>query len=439
MSLPTASDQLPPPAPWRNISAVRDDGKVIYYAPPTPTCLPLPSIAYALKRHVYSPLIPNAAYIDQPSASIAGLRLLLIVNPHAGKRSPSFLSNTLNAVTEIFREANLVPEIRYTEHARHAIEILQQCGYQNLQQYAAVVSVGGDGTLHQLANGLVAVYEQASAHVNIDVRWNRIPPLAIIPAGSGNALAVSTGLHSHVHAALNIVHSLRVGTAKPLALMQYRRTNSDAPEFSSIGGIQWGLPAEVDQGYDHLRWMGDFRFDLGAVAHILQRRTYNATIRITVHNDKNDQLWHTIDEQRQATAGKRAPSIRHGLDDDGTGTFVLSGSFVQVVAWNSSDIGEGFRITPFAKATETGVFDVIVFKGNLSRIDMVKIFTSVSDGSFMRNTDAYYYFKSTKVVFEELNGQFLTIDGESVPPEPFVFDMSPHDGKLSILDSFSNE
>jgi diacylglycerol kinase family enzyme len=54
----------------------------------------------------------------------------------------------------------------------------------DLGKYSALVSVGGDGTIFEVANGMLAREDGIRV------------PLAVIPSGSGNGLASTLGIRS---------------------------------------------------------------------------------------------------------------------------------------------------------------------------------------------------------------------------------------------------
>jgi sphingosine kinase len=66
-----------------------------------------------------------------------------------------------------------------SKHRGHAVKIASEI---QLDNYDAVVAVSGDGTLHELVNGF-AQHEEP-------IRAFRMP-LAVIPAGSGNAMSLN--------------------------------------------------------------------------------------------------------------------------------------------------------------------------------------------------------------------------------------------------------
>lgn len=425
---------LSPGVPWRMVSTVQDDGSAITYTAHRKRWRASTGLK-TLHRVVRHPDSSATAFQSPPGRDIKGLTVLLIVNPHAGKGSKHVQAAILSSVTRILSEAGIIPFIQYTAHKQHAVQYLSELGYEGLQSYAAIASVGGDGTFQELVMGVISTCSNHSTNV----QWESVPPLAIIPAGSGNAIAMSIGTITPTHAALNIVNSLRMGNAKPLALMQYRKRASEQREAVCIGGAQWGLPADVDQGTERLRWMGDARFDFGALLQIIKRRAVKGKITVEVDQERHENTWKDIQMHKQTHDRRPNEYDNNWLRTDDNGNFVLEEAFMMVVAWNSALIGEGFKVTPYARPTELGVFDLIVVRGSISRKEMLRLLLKVSDGSFLRLTDAYAYFKAKRMTVESLDGRFLTIDGESVSVEPFVLEMAPEDGKLRILDSFSED
>jgi len=91
-----------------------------------------------------------------------------------------------------------------TEYPGHATELARQAGEQG---YDLVVAVGGDGTVHEVVNGLMQVPPESR------------PALGIVPLGSGNDFAHILGLPADPgEALLSAVngqpHSLDVGSMR---------------------------------------------------------------------------------------------------------------------------------------------------------------------------------------------------------------------------------
>lgn len=124
-----------------------------------------------------------------------GDRTFIILNPIAGQESPARLRRLIGgAFAARGASFDLVETCRAghaTELARHAAE----CGYR------AVCVVGGDGTLAEVASGLIG----------------STVPLAIIPRGTANQVATNLKIPTELEAAVEVVAQ---GATTPLDLGQ---------------------------------------------------------------------------------------------------------------------------------------------------------------------------------------------------------------------------
>lgn len=103
-------------------------------------------------------------------------RVLIIVNPVAQSGAAAGAAERLKRFLTLYchREAF---GIARTEHPRHATDIAARAG-----DYDTVLALGGDGVVHEVANGLMQI--PASER----------PALGVIPVGSGNDFARTLGL-----------------------------------------------------------------------------------------------------------------------------------------------------------------------------------------------------------------------------------------------------
>lgn len=421
------------PVPETHIVAVHPDDTIVYYdrARAILPCLPPPHAV--LTRHQLRQPDAHVSHMDEfrrLNAAIRGKPILIIANPRAGRGSVTAHRSCMRVLSDILTDAGLRPVVNTTERPGHAVALVAAAAAR-FRDYAAVVSVGGDGTLHEVVAGLMAQLRDAPHGIEI-------PPLAVVPSGTGNAVAVSLRLPSVAHAALNILHALRHHQCRrPVAVLRYRARGPAGVERVAIGGVQWGFPAEVDLGTEWMRGLGDLRFQLGSVHHIAKRNDYYARFVIRVHPERHQRCQQRLSELRTGKSGASVIDSEQvtQLGDD---EFVFDGRFLMVVAWNCKSIADGFELTPLAEMTEVDAFDVLVVPSvGLNRGDMLN-FLNHADGSFLSLSDNYAYFKATSISFECLEGNYLTLDGESIPVEPFILDLAPETGSISLLDSFSS-
>lgn len=103
-------------------------------------------------------------------------KVKLILNPMADLGRAWKSANDLRPIAQEFKG-----ELTWsgTVYPTHAIELAKQAAEEG---YDLVVAMGGDGTVHEVMNGLMQVSE------------NKRPAMGIVPIGSGNDFAYSMGL-----------------------------------------------------------------------------------------------------------------------------------------------------------------------------------------------------------------------------------------------------
>jgi len=106
-----------------------------------------------------------------------------------------------------------------TVYPTHATELAYQAGEQG---YDMVIAIGGDGTVHEVVNGLMQVPEK------------KRPIFGVVPVGSGNDFAHAIGLPAKPDVAL--VHALR-GEPRPVDLGMLSDETGRKEYFDNTLGI----------------------------------------------------------------------------------------------------------------------------------------------------------------------------------------------------------
>lgn len=115
-------------------------------------------------------------------------RIVFIVNPISGTHSKEEIPAQVDALLDhdIWNH-----EVCFTQYAGHAAEIARDCAERQID---AVVAVGGDGTVNEVARSLIQTQTA----------------LGIIPCGSGNGLARHLCLPMDVKKAILIINDCHV-------------------------------------------------------------------------------------------------------------------------------------------------------------------------------------------------------------------------------------
>lgn len=99
-------------------------------------------------------------------------KVKIILNPMADMGNAWRIARDLRSITEQHGGVDWSG----TVYPGHAIELAKQAGEQG---YSMVIAMGGDGTVHEVVNGLMQIPEEIR------------PVLGVVPAGSGNDFAHS--------------------------------------------------------------------------------------------------------------------------------------------------------------------------------------------------------------------------------------------------------
>jgi diacylglycerol kinase family enzyme len=156
---------------------------------------------------------------------------MLVVNPAATATSP----RTREVLTAAL-DSDLKLDVAHTERRGHAAELARQARHDGLD---IVVVLGGDGTVNEVVNGLLA-----------DGRRGSIPQLAVVPGGGTNVFTRSLGLpRDPVEATAVVLDALREGRRRWIGLGR-----ADDRWFTFCAGL--GLDAEVVRAMDQRRAKG---------------------------------------------------------------------------------------------------------------------------------------------------------------------------------------
>lgn len=175
------------------------------------------------------------------------MRGLLVVNPQATTTSPRTSDIILAALS-----AQLDLEVVPTQHRDHARALGEQARRESLD---VVVTFGGDGTVNEVVNGLMA-------HQPVDTAADEAsigPILAPIPGGSANVFARALGLpRQPVEAAGEILASLEARSIRMISLGHASITSADSATtqrwFTANAGL--GIDAGVIDAMEEQRAAG---------------------------------------------------------------------------------------------------------------------------------------------------------------------------------------
>ena len=123
--------------------------------------------------------------------------IAFIINPVSGSKETQSAKKKLpKLIMQTLDMEQWLPNIMYTEYAGHATELAYQYARMG---FDAVIAVGGDGTVNEVAKGLVKGERSK-------VKGERPTALGIIPMGSGNGFARHLNIPIRPQKALEMIN-----------------------------------------------------------------------------------------------------------------------------------------------------------------------------------------------------------------------------------------
>ncbi|MFT5299576.1 MAG: YegS/Rv2252/BmrU family lipid kinase [Mariniblastus sp.] len=287
-------------------------------------------------------------------------KFCLIVNPHGGRKKGLCL---LTEIRPVFDSAGLELEIIETKFAGHAGEITNQ---KDLIGYDGMIIIGGDGTMHEVLNGLLT----RDDHQTI--------PIGLIPGGSGNSLMVDLELTNPVDAAKAIV----AGHIRKFDVAEITTEGKTIFSFNILG---WGLATDVGIRAEKWRWLGPARYTVVSLLKVLR-----------------------------GTQARTAQLVLDGKE--------IADEFTFIMICNTRYTG-AMKIAPQAKLDD-GLLDVIVLRHGASRLKILSLLNRIYDGTHVEDPVVEHY-TAARILLTSEQPDPLNIDGELAGTTPFEIKVRP--------------
>lgn len=191
-----------------------------------------------------------------PSISSMKKKLVFVTNPFSGAKSKQNLAALLdqNIEKDIF-DYDLI----YTQYPLHATQISKVAASQGVY---AVIAVGGDGTINEVAQGLV--------HSNT--------ALGILPFGSGNGFSYHLGFKRDINKALQAINRCQVSAIDT--------GSANGRFFINVAGL--GLDATVAYKTKLNTKRGFLPYFINTLKESLDFKFLNLTIEASAFNAKGE-------------------------------------------------------------------------------------------------------------------------------------------------------
>jgi YegS/Rv2252/BmrU family lipid kinase len=244
-----------------------------------------------------------------------------------------------------------------TEYPGHGAEVAARAAVSG---YETVIALGGDGTVHEVINGLMRIPAE------------RRPRLGIVPMGSGNDFALGAGLPQNAQQAIRLAYSPESGMVDVGVI---RDGSGRSEYFDNTCGI--GFDAAINIRSRKLTFIHGFLMYLTAT---LQSIALNFA----------------------------APHMKV-LYDGGT----LDQPILMLIIGNGRRQGGGFIVTPDAKLDD-GLLD-FVYVGQVSQVRMLQLLPKFLNATHVKEADVHLA-RTTRLVVDTDRAVPIHADGELFAP-----------------------
>ena len=283
-------------------------------------------------------------------------KIKIVFNPAAARGRASQAASQLRDVIHTFPDTLI--EWVDTQYRGHGAVLARQAADAG---FGVVVAMGGDGTVHEIVNGLMQVHAATR------------PALAVVPVGSGNDFVIGASLNRNPADALR--RAIEPRETHWLDLGHVRDNREHSEYFVNVIGI--GLDASVTYHSQHIKVFRGFAMYFAALMRTLTNNYGPAPMELEIDNGQ--------------------PTSQEVL---------------MLAVANGTREGGGFNITPRAN-TSDGQLDLAMI-GPVSRLRLLQIIPDVMNGTHERHPEIsvsriqHLQVRSSQPLLSHFDGEMYT-------------------------------
>ncbi len=308
---------------------------------------------------------------------------LAIINPKSGGGRTG---QTLDALRRVMDNALGPVDVALTERPRHATEIAREAALAGRE---TVIAVGGDGSIHEVVNGLMQAREKGATKVR----------LGIVGQGTGGDFRKTLGLE---HRLDRYLAAIAAGCTRKIDVGRFDFTTNEGGPGKAwfVNILSAGMGGLVDRYVHEAGWLG------GKAAYFV------ASARGLIESE--------LGELRViATLAGKTEEVE-----------LVSR---QISICNGRFFGSGMMIAPMAEPDD-GIFEVVDL-GASSKLGFMTFSRKIYDGSHMRHPNVRH-LRGDHVRVELRNDRvrdkfLLDVDGEPLGKLPI--DVTVERAALDVL------
>ena len=277
----------------------------------------------------------------------------IIVNPSSGNRNTS---QQWEEIQQLLNTKKIDFSFVFTQFSKHEIELVDKAildGFRN------IISIGGDGTLHHVVNGIMRKRYVKTSDITI----------AVIPQGTGNDWIKTYNIPNDVEKAIEII-SKKKTILQDIGVLETE--NKTVSYFNNVAGL--GYDGYIVNKLKTLKRFGSIAYLLSGLAGLL---LYKKSVFKIIFDDR-----------------------------------ILETNCLMTIFGLCKFSGGGMQFTKDVNSTD-GLFDITIAK-NLNFFDLVFNLPKLYSGKIVDHKKIETYKTKEITVIPQTTKPFIQADGELI-------------------------
>jgi YegS/Rv2252/BmrU family lipid kinase len=280
----------------------------------------------------------------------------VIINPTSGNGSAK---KNWPKIKDLLHHYNFDFDFGFTKHSNHSSELLQSAINKNIKN---IISVGGDGTLHNIINGIMTQNKVVSTEICVGV----------IPIGTGNDWVKTHGIPNNIENAIKIIKNGKI-KQQDIGKIEFINEAKNPVYFNNLAGV--GFDGFVVSKVEKYKRFGALAYLIGTLFGLSSFKNFESK---TIINSK--------------TVNSKSLMVLVGLCN-------YSGGGMQLTK----------NPNPF-----DGLFDVRIAK-DFSKADVIKNVSKLFNGTIVNfKKIETHKASSVEITTTENNLPYIQADGELI-------------------------
>ncbi len=277
----------------------------------------------------------------------------IIANPIAGNRK---FSIQWKEIQQLLNNKNIDYSFAFTQFSKHEIELAQNAIQQGFRK---IISIGGDGTLHHVVNGIMTQRYVKTSDITIGV----------IPLGTGNDWIKTYNIPINVEKAIEIIHHKKT-ILQDIGVIETE--NKSISYFNNVAGL--GYDGYIVHKLKTLKHFGSIAYLLSGLAGLFFYK--KAIFKINFNNK------------------------------------IIETTCLMTLIGICKFSGGGMQFTKNVN-TADGLFDVTIAK-NLNIFDLIFNIKKLYNGNIVHHKKVETYKTKQISIIPEASKPFIQADGELI-------------------------